>query len=101
MLAAQIGAEMFIMLTDVAGVYLDFGTDRARMIASANPQALQTHNAAFKAGSMGPKVQAACDFVTASGHMAGIGQLADAIAIIEKNAGTIITVEQSGISYRA
>jgi carbamate kinase len=101
MLAAQIGAEMFVMLTDVDGVYLDFGTDHARMVASTCPQALEAHDAAFKAGSMGPKVRAACDFVTSTGKIAGIGQLADAIAITQKNAGTIITTEYSGISYSA
>jgi carbamate kinase len=100
LLAAQIGADMFIMLTDVDGVYLDFGTDHARMIAAAGPQALQGHDNAFKAGSMGPKVRAACAFVTATGRTAGIGKLADAIAMTRKNAGTIVTSEQSGISYK-
>ena len=83
------------------GVYLDFGTDHARMIAAAGPQALQGHDNAFKAGSMGPKVRAACAFVTATGRSAGIGLLADAIAMTRKNAGTIVTMESSGISYKA
>lgn len=101
LLAAQIGAKMFVMLTDVDGVYLDFGTDHQRMIARAGPQILEAQSAAFKAGSMGPKVRAACDFVTATGHVAGIGPLAAAGAIIRENAGTIVTMKQAGISYAA
>jgi carbamate kinase len=100
LLAAQIEADMFIMLTDVDGVYLDYGTDHARMISRADPKTLRLQSAAFKAGSMGPKVQAACDFVATSGHVAGIGPLSQAVAIIEENAGTIITKEQNGISYK-
>jgi carbamate kinase len=101
LLAMQIEADMFIMLTDVTGVYLDFGTDHARMIARANPLALKAQTTAFKAGSMGPKVQAACDFVNNSGHVAGIGELADAISIIRQKSGTIVAVDQPHISYTA
>jgi carbamate kinase len=71
------------------------------MIARAGPQVLEAQSAAFKAGSMGPKVRAACDFVTATGHVAGIGPLAAAGAIIREIAGTIVTTEQAGISYTA
>jgi carbamate kinase len=39
---------------------------------------------------MGPKVAAACDFVTKSGGIAGIGRLQDTRAILEGMAGTRI-----------
>jgi carbamate kinase len=101
LLAAQIEADMFIMLTDVSGVYLDFGTAHARQITRANPRSLAAQTAAFKAGSMGPKVQAACDFVNVSGRTAGIGELADAISIIRQTAGTIIAADEPSISCTA
>lgn len=101
LLAVQIEADMFIMLTDVSGVYLDFGTDHARKITRANPRALAAQTTAFQAGSMGPKVQAACDFVNISGHTAGIGELADAISIVRQTSGTIIAADQPGISCTA
>ncbi len=37
---------------------------------------------------MGPKVQAACDFVTRTGGMAGIGALEDVAGILMRRAGT-------------
>ena len=40
---------------------------------------------------MGPKVEAACDFVEATGGTAGIGALKDASTIFAGNAGTLIT----------
>jgi carbamate kinase len=39
---------------------------------------------------MGPKVQAAIDFVSGGGRMAGVGKLEDALEILEQRAGTII-----------
>jgi carbamate kinase len=51
----------------------------------------------FAAGSMGPKVEAACDFAEATGKLAGIGSLADAEAILGGDAGTIVSQEFSGI----
>jgi len=47
----------------------------------------------FAAGSMGPKVAAACRFVNATGHGAGIGPLDDAVAIVRGEAGTRIERE--------
>ncbi len=93
LLAAQLQADMFIMLTDVDGVYLDFGTDHARLLARTSPRVLNLQAAAFKAGSMGPKVQSACDFVTATGRICGIGSLVDAIEIIGQKRGTIVTLD--------
>jgi carbamate kinase len=44
----------------------------------------------FAAGSMGPKIEAALDFVGSGGAMAGIGRLEDALDILEGKAGTVI-----------
>jgi carbamate kinase len=60
----------------------------ARPIRRTTPAALRGQR--FAAGSMGPKVEAACRFVEQTGGVAGIGALADAAAILRGEAGTWI-----------
>jgi carbamate kinase len=91
LLAEQAGADMFIMLSDVPGIYLDYGSKTQRIITETDPAALESHAASFAAGSMGPKVAAACAFVRATGHVACIGALSDLPDIIEGRKGTIIS----------
>lgn len=86
LLAAALTADAFLMLTDVPAVFTGWGTPAQRALADVTPQALAALD--FAAGSMGPKVQAACDFVNRSGGMAGIGALDDASAILARRAGT-------------
>jgi carbamate kinase len=88
LLAEDIGAELFIMATDVDGVYLDFGTPHQRKLADVTPDELAGH--AFPAGSMGPKVQAATRFANNTGGRAAIGSLADIAGIVAGAAGTNI-----------
>ena len=45
---------------------------------------------AFAAGSMGPKVRAACRFVEATGGVAAIGAPGDARALLNGRSGTIV-----------
>ena len=87
-LAEALDADMLMILTDVAAVQKDFGTDHAEEIHSATPGQLREMN--LPAGSMGPKVDAVCGFVEATGKMAAIGRLADAAAILAGTAGTIV-----------
>jgi carbamate kinase len=49
------------------------------------------------AGSMGPKVQAACEFVLASGRRAAIGSLEHIEAMLRVDAGTQVSLD-GGIS---
>lgn len=86
LLAAELKADAFLMLTDVPAVYTGWGTPAQRALGDVTPQALAALD--FAAGSMSPKVQAACDFVNRSGGMAGIGALDDASAILARRAGT-------------
>ncbi len=88
LLAGQIGADMLILLTDVPAVYLDYGTPAQSALREATPQELLAHG--FAAGSMGPKVRAACGFVQATGGRAAIGRLEDAVAIAAGTAGTLV-----------
>ncbi|SEA25735.1 carbamate kinase [Bowdeniella nasicola] len=88
-LSEELGADMFIVLTDVPAVMENWGTPEQREINRATPDELREQG--FAAGSMGPKVEAAIQFVEATGGVAAIGRLADAQKIIAGEAGTIIT----------
>ena len=66
-----------------------FGTDEERPITRATPGMLRAMD--LPAGSMGPKVEAVCRFVELTGDLAGIGRLQDVAAMIEGEAGTIVT----------
>jgi carbamate kinase len=86
LLAETLDADALLVLTDVDGVYLDFGTSAARIIRETTPEELRT--LPFPAGSMGPKIEAACRFVERTGRVAGIGALADAAHILGGDRGT-------------
>ncbi len=88
LLAREINANALLLLTDVDGVYLDWGTPRQRKLDVVTPNTLNAHN--FAAGSMGPKVAAAIDFATGGRGMTGIGRLDDALEILERRAGTVV-----------
>lgn len=88
LLARDLDADMYIMATDADGVYLDWGTPSARCLGRTTPSQLAQYE--FPAGSMGPKVTAACEFVSSSGHRAAIGALADIEKIVAGEAGTIV-----------
>lgn len=88
LLARELKADALLLLTDTDAVYQGWGTPGARAIRCITPQALRELD--FAPGSMGPKVRAACEFVEQTGGMAGIGQLSDALAILDGKAGTVI-----------
>jgi len=92
LLARQLKVDMLVMLTDVDAVYRNFGTANARPVRQASVAELGASR--FAAGSMGPKVQAALDFTSATGKPAGIGRLQDAAAIIRGEAGTRIVASE-------
>ena len=97
LLAKGLDAGMFVMLTDVANVYAEFGTENQRPIRAAHPDALEALD--FAAGSMGPKVTGACQYVRETGFKSAIGQLSDLSAIMSGEAGTLISNDVSGIIY--
>lgn len=97
LLARELDADLLMMLTDADAVYTDWGTPTARPIRRASPAALAALD--FPAGSMGPKVEAACRFATLTGKTAAIGALSDMEAIMAGEAGTTVTVEVEGIAY--
>ncbi|MGB3416002.1 MAG: carbamate kinase [Mesorhizobium sp.] len=89
LLARQLSADMLLMLTDVDAVYLDWGTPKARPLGQV--QAGELSAAAFAAGSMGPKVEAAIAFASEAGKPATIGRLEDAVEIVAGRQGTRIS----------
>lgn len=88
LLARELEADLYVMATDVDGVYVNWGTPEARKIDRVTPEELEAYE--FAAGSMGPKVEAACAFVHETGKRAAIGALPDIEAIVEGKAGTIV-----------
>jgi carbamate kinase len=95
LLAEQIEAHLLVIVTDVDGVYLDWGAPEQRRVVAAHPDALALLG--FAAGSMGPKVEAACQFVRRTGGTAVIGSLADIEDIVAGRAGTQVNPEADGI----
>ncbi|WP_031162728.1 carbamate kinase [Streptosporangium roseum] len=88
-LAEALEADVFMMLTDVPRVARNFGTPQQEDIAHTTPHQLRAEE--FPAGSMGPKVEAACRFVETTGDMAAIGMLDEAEQILKGKGGTIVT----------
>jgi carbamate kinase len=86
LLAREVEADLFVMATDVDGVYADWGTAEQRRLERVTPEELRGFG--FAAGSMGPKVGAAIRFVERTGKRAAIGGLGEIEAIVEGSAGT-------------
>ncbi len=93
LLATQLDAGALLMLTDVSNVEADWRTPQARPLADVTVDELRTLE--FAAGSMAPKIEAACRFIDATGRIAAIGALADAPALLRGECGTRITGGQS------
>lgn len=89
LLATQLAADALVLLTDVEAVVHEWGTPFARPIRAASPATLRGMD--FAAGSMGPKVEAVCRFVEATGGWAAIGRLDQVAAIVGGQAGTWVT----------
>lgn len=95
LLATLIGADLFVIATDVDGAYLDWGKPEQKRIALAAPDAALAFG--FASGSMGPKIEAAANFAKATGKDAVIGALADIEQIVAGKAGTRISGKAEGV----
>jgi carbamate kinase len=101
LLARDLRADWYVMATDVDGVYVDWGKPNQRAISRANPDALLQLASQFPAGSMGPKVVAACEFVKATGNHAAIGGLTSIDEMLAGKKGTVVTTEVLDVEFRA
>ncbi len=92
LLAEEVSADLYLMATDVDGVYLSWGTPDQRLLSQVTPEELASHQ--FAAGSMGPKVEAAARFTAKTGGRAAIGSLADIAGIVAGKAGTNVVTRR-------
>jgi carbamate kinase len=86
LLAREVEADLFVMATDVDGVYAEWGTPDQRRLEKVTPEELR--GSEFAAGSMGPKVAAALRFVDNTGSRSAIGSLEQIEQIVDGTAGT-------------
>ena len=97
LLARELGADLFVMMTDADAVYVDWGKPTQKAIRRGAAELLKAMS--FAAESMAPKVDAACRFATSTGRTAAIGKLADLERIIAGQAGTTISASEPGLTY--
>jgi carbamate kinase len=97
LLARDLRADALLIVTDVDAVYAGWGTPEQRAIRRADPATLGV--AEFAAGSMGPKVRAACSFVEQTGGLAAIGSIAYTPGLLTGAAGTTVTPEADGLQF--
>jgi carbamate kinase len=92
-LAADIKADMLLILTDVENVFVDYGRPSARPLTRVTKSEIEGYlkKGQFAAGSMGPKVEAAISFLGSGGKVAVITSLERASEAVELREGTIVT----------
>lgn len=88
LLAISVDADLFVIATDVEGVYTDWGKPSQSLIRQIDATALR--KLTFTRGSMAPKVEATCRFVEKTGKAAIIGALDQIEKIIDSEKGTQI-----------
>ncbi|MCL4314634.1 MAG: carbamate kinase [Candidatus Thermoplasmatota archaeon] len=92
-LAASLRCDMMIILTDVENVFLNYGKPEQKALTHTTAAEMESMLASgqFSAGSMGPKVQAAINFLKKGGKRAVIASLNNAREAVEGKSGTTIT----------
>jgi carbamate kinase len=96
-LATLIGAHVLIILTDVAGAYINYGTAQQEMITEITSGKLKNYlrDGQFKEGSMAPKVEAAIRFVESGGERAIIAELGSLPEALDGKTGTHVMVPKA------
>ena len=95
LLAAHIPADLFVIATDVPGVYENYDTPQQKLLHKVTAEQLMT--GAFSRGSMGPKIEAAVNFVRKTGKCAAIGSLSQIKEIAAGEAGTWIYPDEKAL----
>lgn len=86
LIAENLDVDFLMLLTDVDGVYRNWGDDNAELIVAMSPDQIDADD--YPAGSMRPKVVACANFVTKSGNRAVIGSIEDISDIMAEKSGT-------------
>ena len=102
-LAEQLRMEILLILTDVKGVAVGYGHPEQRYLGEVEAAELEAllREGAFPAGSMGPKVAGAINFVRGGGRRAVICALDDALAGLDGRAGTQVVFRRSRTRFAA
>ncbi|MBN1332550.1 MAG: carbamate kinase [Synergistales bacterium] len=92
-LAQEVEADIFMILTDVPQVAINYNTPRQKWLGVMSLREMEAleKEGHFKAGSMGPKVKACLRFVRNGGKRAVIASLEEAIEALQMKKGTQIT----------
>jgi carbamate kinase len=93
LLAEDVHADLFVMATDVDGVYANWGMPGQRRLDRVTPDELRGYQ--FAAGSMGPKVEAAVRFAATTGKRAAIGSLDQIAGIVAGEGGTSVVASRA------
>lgn len=91
-MAKELDADVLMLLTDVSNVYVNFGKPDQKALENVTVAELEKHIAdgQFSKGSMGPKIEAAVDFVRTTGGTAYICSLSGAADALIGTCGTAI-----------
>lgn len=87
LLAQKLKADHFMILSDIHGVEENHGTPNAKVISKLNATTVKIND--YPAGSMRPKIEAACNFTLKTGRPASIGHLSEAVEILNQQTGTL------------
>ena len=89
-LATSIHAENLVILTDVDGVYINYGKRDQQLLSKISRDELEEYakEGFFAIGSMGPKVEAAIRFLRNGGKRSVIANLGDLGRAIKGSTGT-------------
>ncbi len=92
LLAKKVSAKELIILTDVEGVYLNYGKPQQKLLREITVTEAREYlsKGYFPPGSMGPKVEAAVEFVESTDKLAVIGSLNKILDVVARREGTVI-----------
>ena len=93
LLASLIGADELIILTGVDKVAINYRKPDQKFFDHMTVAECEKYMAEgqFPKGSMGPKIEAACDFIRRGGAKVIITSMENATLAVEGKAGTVIT----------
>ena len=84
-LAEEIAADLFLIVTDVEHVFVNYGKPDQQALTNINLETIDAYcrEGQFSKGSMGPKVEAAMEFAKATGKtsiICSLDKIAEALA---------------------